>query len=93
MCLNKGIVPHPLTAKGRAATLAGGTAGNTQSPKVNPSSASSATSEQTQIIRDAHDALSAMIAGYLGGDRALLDSGFEALIESTEVMRDAVPKA
>jgi len=34
-----------------------------------------------------------MIGGYLGGDRALLDKGFDDLVGSCEEMRDAVPNA
>lgn len=92
MCIKSGNIPFPLKARDRAATLAGGTVGSTQAPKERPP-VSSAGNPTARIAQEAVDALSAMIAGFLGGDRELLDRGFEDLVGSCEEMRDAVPKA
>lgn len=88
--------PFLLKATGKADTLMGGTAGSIQDAKHQPpassAAASSTATETAQISSDAHHALSAMVAGFITGDRELLDEGFETLVEVIEVMRDAVPK-
>lgn len=97
MCMNKGLINLPsLTPQGQPVTLTGGTEGKTQNAK-HPLASSAAASQavssaHTELIRTAHSALSAMVAGFLGQDRELLDSGFEDLVGCIEEMRDAVPK-
>lgn len=88
--------PFLLKAAKRTATLMGGTVGSIEDAKHQPpvfsAAASSTSAENAQISSDAHHALSAMVAGFITGDRELLDAGFEELVEIIEVMRDAVPK-
>lgn len=97
---NKVINPHSqatrkklLTRLGSPVTLEGGTEGSDQDAKHHPLVSSVEASSETDMARAAHDALSAMVAGFIGRDRRLLDEGFEALVECIEEMRDAVPKA
>jgi len=99
MCADKGLInPPPLTSDKPTGTLAGGTAGSKQKAKPSTQSASSvakasdSVSAQAELVRTAHHALSAMVAGFLDKDRELLDSGFEDLVGCLEEMRDAVPK-
>lgn len=85
-----------LTAEVREATLAGGTAGNTQDAPKGQTSVSSAVPTSLGLANSfstALDALSDMFEGYLSQDRVQLDNGFERLVELIEVWRDAVPKA
>jgi len=92
MCLKEGDIPHPLTASGKADTLAGGTVGHIQERSSSAPSASSATTDAVQLST-CLDALTGMYAGYITLNRKLLDDSFEKLVEAIEVMRDAVPKA
>jgi len=92
--------PFHLKTARKVGTLMGGTEGHADDAKHHRSSASSAevvasrvSAKTVQLSSDAHHALSAMIAGYIAHDRALLDSGFEDLVGFCEEMRDAVPKA
>lgn len=84
------LAPKLLTRRRPEGTLAGGRGGASRSPEG--TAATSAKSVDAQSIRDAVDALTAMYSGFLGSDRALLDSGFETLVEILEEWRDAVPK-
>lgn len=81
-----------LTSGGTEGTLTGGKAGqdNAKHPHV---SIVETSPSQAESLGTALDALSAMFCGYVGNDRALLDSGFEDLVSIIEEWRDAVPKA